>query len=96
MVRASLRLLLLCVALAGCSRGDLTTLAENVRIRAENIGAEAEFRRQTALSASQEHGTIYVPQEKEGLAQPADAEKAAPEKKAPPPPPTVYVIVPAS
>jgi hypothetical protein len=97
-----LTLLLLAASLSGCSMRDVRQTAENIRVRAEGIGAAAEAERSDRLLA-QNGGTLYrdAPQdEEESLQLPgqaeagASAEAAAPAEKVAPPPP-VYVIVPA-
>lgn len=89
-------LTLLCgTMLVGCSRTDVREMAENVRIQAEGIGAQAEIRRQNArMDAAGDggYGTVQMPPKEEAAPEKAaEAEKA----KAPPPPPPVYVVVPA-
>jgi hypothetical protein len=87
-------LTLLCGSmLVGCSRTDVREMAENVRIQAEGIGAQAEIRRQNArMDAAGDGGYGGVqPPPKE-----IEPEKAAePEKAKAPPPQPVYVVVPA-
>lgn len=78
--------------LAGCSRGSLQEMAENVRVRAEGIGAQAEARRMDARMAAAGDGgyaSVQLPEPPK-----AEPEKAPePEKKKPQP---VYVVVPIS
>jgi hypothetical protein len=96
-----LTLLLLAAGLSGCSMRDVRQTAENIRVRAEGIGAAAEAERSDRLLA-QNGGTLYrdAPQEEESLQLPGQgeeapaAEAAAPAEKAAPPPP-IYVIIPA-
>jgi hypothetical protein len=87
-------LTLLCgLVLTGCSRGDLREVAENVRVRAEGVGAQAEARRMNArMEAAGDGGYASVQMPEPPKAEPEKA--AEPEK--PKPPPTVYVVVPVS
>lgn len=82
--------------LAGCSRDGLQEFAEGLRIRAENIGAQAELRRSEAMMETG-YGTVFVPGPEEPAEALATQEPAAPAEKAkPPPPPPIYVVIPAS
>lgn len=96
-------LILVCgLVLTACSGGDVQQMAENVRIRAEGVGARTEAERSDRKLA-EAGGTVYreAPQEEavgaQGERTAAGAEAAIPEEKAPPPPPPpIYVIVPAN
>lgn len=104
MNRPLILFLVAAAGLAGCSVQDVRQTAENVRIRAEGIGAQAEAERSDRLIA-QGGGTAYreVPQE-DSLQQPAEpgtaetpaGAPAAAAAPAPPPPQPVYVIVPGN
>lgn len=99
-------LLLIAAGLAGCSVQDLRRAAENVRVRAEGIGAQAEAERSDRILAEGGGGTAYREAAgEESLQQPGIGEPGAQgpvepaaqaSTPAPPPQQPIYVIVPAS
>ncbi|MDP3870821.1 hypothetical protein [Phenylobacterium sp.] len=81
--------LVLGLALAGCSARDLREAATNVRMQAENIGAAQEAARYTPVPG--EGGYQPPPQKAEAETDPATAEAEA--AAAAPKPPVAPIII---